>query len=1179
LSLRQVGEEYIAPTTQIEQELCTIWSEVLRIEKIGIHDNFFKIGGDSIISIQIVAKARQKDIHLAVKDIFNHPTIADLTLVAQAQEDTLTLKPEQGTVTGDIPLTPIQHYFFEQQLKNPHHYNQAMLLQVNGPLNPALLRQAFEQLIRHHDALRCRYHYEETWKQENLNHEDIGLVWSIIDLSHIPNQDLPIQIEQQATLLQQSLIIETGPLLKVALFDCGLKRPARLLIAIHHLVVDGVSWRILLEDLNYVYQNQTPTLPSKTHSYQQWGQALVAYAQSEELKQQIPYWQTIEQSLQPLPIDFNKGPHTGTHTDTIALALTPEETTALLQRVPKAYRTQINDILLAALVLAVGDWTQNYSLSLSLEGHGRENIIKDIDLSRTVGWFTSIFPVYLSVEDPSDLGEIIKTVKETLRQIPDKGIGYGILKYLTQEKPLSAAPVESDPIVYPPHAHPSLSFNYLGQWDNTLAQEELFGFARESAGCSIALENTSTYLLNINCEVRQGILQLFWSYSTHHYQSQTIQSLAQAFAYRLKQIIHHCSQEENFGYTPSDFNLLSLSQFALDKNFGCIPLIESIYPLSPMQSGLLFQALYAPTSDAYFVQTIFELEGELDIQALRSTWQLVCDHHPILRTGFIWEKLETPLQYVLETTQLPFTELDWTGLTEDEQQEIFEEFIQEDRQRGFDLRKAPLFRITLIRCSQDKCYMLWSQHHILTDGWCLPILLGDVFKTYAAIKQRKEPQLALRRPYRDYIAWLQQQDMEEAKTFWKKYLCSIEEPTRLSFKGLVEPNEKDYENYSVVLSLEETDRLKHFAQDNGLTLNTVIQGAVGLVLKAYTGQAEPVMGVTVSGRNIDFPGIEEMVGIFINTLPLKVSPQPEDSVLSFLTNLQEDAQKLNEYAYTPLAQIQNWSNIHQSLFNVIFVFENYPIGENVEPRKDSFRIKGVQGIEKTEYPLTVVIGPGRQLHISLAYQTVHFNEAYIQKLSGHIHQILRGILQSQESDKLITTLQDLSLLTSAEKQQILIEWNDTKADYPKNKTIHQLFEEQVEKTPDNIAVVFEDQELTYQQLNEKANQLAHYLRTLGVGPDTLVAIAVERSLEMIIGLLGILKAGGAYVPLDPDYPQERLQFMLDDTQASVLITHSQLQDKLKETLASYSGQTVILDQTEHILQQQETTTPLPLALP
>ncbi|MBL8675864.1 MAG: amino acid adenylation domain-containing protein, partial [Alphaproteobacteria bacterium] len=579
------------------------------------------------------------------------------------------------------------------------------------------------------------------------------------------------------------------------------------------------------------------------------------------------------------------------------------------------------------------------------------------------------------------------------------------------------------------------------------------------------------------------------------------------------------------------------------------PKIKDIYPLSPMQEGLLFHSLYAPHSDAYFVQSLFNFEGTINILAFQSAWQKICDSHSIFRTGFFWQDGEDPEQYVLESIDIPFEILDWQGLEEAEQKQKLDAFLQEDRKKGFDLSKPPLFRLTLIQWQPQKYSLIWSQHHILLDGWCLPIVLRDVLQAYEATLQGKEPQFPSRRPFRDYIAWLQHQDIEQAEKFWKDTLHNLEEPTRLSFKGLIHSTSaKDYDTYHTVLSENDTENLRKFAQDHGLTLNTLLQGAVGAVLKAYTRQKEIVLGVTISGRSINLPGIEDMVGLFINTLPLCMEFKSEDTILSFLHTLQQNTQKLNDYAYASLAQVQSWSGMNQSLFDVLFVFENYPVEENVKTPKCGFEIKDVKISEKSEYPLTIAVVPGNQLCLMFSYQTEHFNEDLIKKLAEHIKHVLKGVINSPKED-LLKSIYELPLLTSQEKHQLLIEWNNTKADYPADKTVHQLFEEQVKKTPHNTAVIYENQELSYEQLNAKANQLAHYLRGQGVGPDTLVAIAVERSLEMIIGLLAILKAGGAYVPLDPAYPEDRLQFMLEDTNAPLLIT----QAHLKERFNSYSG--------------------------
>jgi surfactin family lipopeptide synthetase C len=320
--------------------------------------------------------------------------------------------------------------------------------------------------------------------------------------------------------------------------------------------------------------------------------------------------------------------------------------------------------------------------------------------------------------------------------------------------------------------------------------------------------------------------------------------------------------------------------------------LYDVYPLSPMQSGLLFQSLYAPESDTYFVQTIFKLQGKICRTTLKQAWQIIITHYPIMRTGILWRDLKVPLQYVLRAIEVPFEVLDWQGLKEGEQEERLDAFIKEDRKRGFDLSKPPLFRLTLIQWASQKYSLIWSQHHILLDGWGFPIVLEEVLKAYEATSQGKEVHLPFRRPFKDYIAWLQHQDIEQAEQFWKESLQGLEGPTNLSFKGLINKKpDKDYDTYLTVLSEEETENLRKFAQDHSLTLNTLIQGAVGAVLKTYTRQEEIVLGVTVSGRSIDLPGIEDMVGLFINTLPLRMSFNPKEPLLPFLHTLQKTTQK------------------------------------------------------------------------------------------------------------------------------------------------------------------------------------------------------------------------------------------------------------------------------------------------
>ena len=540
--------KFVEPSTNIEGLLAKIWAEVLRIEQVGIHDNFFELGGDSILSIQAIARANKAGLRLTPKQLFEHQTIAELAAVASTIQIT---EAQQGLVTGEVHLTPIQHWFFQQNLPQPHHFNQAVLLQVEPGCDLALLQQTIQQLLLHHDALRLRFVQTEFgWKQEIAN-PDAEFPLTRLDFSALPEVEQIAALEVAVNELQSSLNLSVGPLMRVAYFDFGVDKPSRLLFVIHHLAIDGVSWRILLEDLS---RGKGIDLPPKTTSFQQWSNCLQEYARSASLQQEQNYWLAESRSLvSRLPVDYPEGDNTVASADRVAIALNAEQTQALLQEVPKAYNTQINDVLLAALVMAFAQWTGDRSLLVELESHGREQIFDNLDLSRTVGWFTSVFPIILNQD--STPGETLKAVKEQLRGVPNRGIGYGILRYLGDDK-------IAEELKNLPQAE--VIFNYLGQFDQTLSESSLFSFARESTGNSRSLEGTRSHLFEIDGLVNGGQLSLSWTYSKNLYQKATVEYLAQSYLEVLRELIVHCQSPDAGGYTPSDFPDVDLNQEELE---------------------------------------------------------------------------------------------------------------------------------------------------------------------------------------------------------------------------------------------------------------------------------------------------------------------------------------------------------------------------------------------------------------------------------------------------------------------------------------------------------------------------------------------------------------------------------------------------------------------------------------
>jgi amino acid adenylation domain-containing protein/non-ribosomal peptide synthase protein (TIGR01720 family) len=557
-NVNPLAGRFVAPRNSIEETIALIWSGVLKLERVGVYDNFFELGGDSIISIQIIARLNQAGLQLTPKQLFENPTVAGLAGIAPR----VSTIAEQEAVTGSFSLTPIQHWFFEQKLCHPHHWNQAVLLEVSPEIVPALLEQALQHLQEHHDALRLRFiPIESSWQQVNADLDEVAKVPILcIDLSALPATQQETTFEATATELQASLNLVEGLLMRVALFNLGDNQSKRLLFVIHHLVVDGVSWRILLEDLQQVYQQLSQgepiELPPKTTSFKQWSEFLQEYAQSVQLQQD--YWlQASRQSISRLRVDYSGGANTMALARSVLVSLSIEETRALLQDVPGAYHTQINDVLLTALVQTLAEWTASCSLLVDLEGHGREAITDDINLSRTVGWFTTIFPVLLTLEGISQPGEALKAIKEQLHSVPNRGIGYGVLRYLSED---SSVTMQLQNL---PQAE--VRFNYLGQFDQLLSQSPLFKLVKQTVGVSRSLQDNRRYLLDINGFVLEGQLQLEWTYSEQIHQRTTIEQLAKGFIQALRSLIAHCQSPEAGGYTPSDFPKANLSQKDLDQ--------------------------------------------------------------------------------------------------------------------------------------------------------------------------------------------------------------------------------------------------------------------------------------------------------------------------------------------------------------------------------------------------------------------------------------------------------------------------------------------------------------------------------------------------------------------------------------------------------------------------------------
>ncbi|HSF43791.1 MAG TPA: non-ribosomal peptide synthase/polyketide synthase [Thermoanaerobaculia bacterium] len=1134
-------EGYAAPRLPVEETLARIWAQVLRLDRVGVHDNFFELGGDSILSIQVVTRASQAGLRLTPRQMFLYQTIAELAAVADTAPAELA---DQGAVIGEVTLTPIQRWFFFQRFLDPNRWNQSVLLALREPVDPALVEQAFDLLLTHHDALRLRFLPGGELPRQVSAAPGGNAPFTRVDLSALPAAERSPAQAVAADQVHDGLDLARGPIARAAFFDLGPDAPGRLLIVVHHLAVDGVSWRILLDDLELacraLARGEAPVLPPKTLSFRDWAARLVEHGQ---LVDERDVWLAEpRRRVTRLPVDTPGGANTMGSVRTVTAALGAEETQALLQEVPRAYRTRINDALLTAMARTLAGWTGDRRVLVDMESHGREDLFggPEADLSRTVGWFTSEYPLLLALGDSGDPGDDLRAVKEQLRAVPHSGLGYGLLRYLGDRETaelLAALPAAE------------LIFNYLGQLDQTLAQgpqASLFSPLREPEGAGQTPRERRTHLLEITASVIGGRLVVTWLYSHRLHRPETIERLAEGFLEHLRDLIAHCRaavESRSARYTPSDFPLARLGQDDLDRLLGTRWGIEDLYPLSPLQEGILFESLYAPGSGVYVEQVVCRLDGALHPAALAEAFRRIVERHPVLRTSFHWLELDRPLQALHSRAEIELEQEDWTDCAPAEQAARLAAVLDKDRQRGFDLTRAPLIRWFLARTGPGEHRLLWTHHHILLDGWSFASVAGEFLACYHALRDGAEPQLARRRPYRDYIAWLETQDLASTEEYWRRALAGWTEPTPLPAGSGAAAQRPGSELRKVVISEPAMAVLQALARSQQLTLNTLVAGAWAVLLGRYGGKSEVVFGTTASGRAAPLQGIEEMVGLFINTLPLRVPVDDRLPLVPWLKDLQLRQAELIQHEHTPLPRVQTCSELPPGtrLFDSILVFENWPLDNALRQGGFGLDVAEVRALERTGFPLTLVAVPGHGLSLDLEYDTARIDTIAAVRILAQVAHLLEELAESPLEKR----IEDLSLLTPAERHQLLAEWNDTAPARPAGLSpLHRLIEEQADRTPEAVAVVFEDGELTYRDLDRRANHLAFRLLELGIGPDSLVAICMERSAGLVPALLAILKAGGAYVPLDPDLPHERLAFLLTDTRASVVLTESRLADRV-----------------------------------
>ena len=1101
------GTTIATARTPEEALLVELLRGVLGRAEIGIHDNYFALGGDSIQAIQLASRVRAHGWMLRVRDVFEHPTIAGLApLLRPAQAG------RQAAVSSDregpVGLTAAQRWFLREHEGELHHFNQSVLLKTRTAVQESALRAALAALQDRHDALRLVFQRtDEGFSAEIRPHG--GEAWlETIDLRGAV--DGAREMVDRFDDMHAAFDLERGPLFRAAIVN--LADGQRIWLAAHHLTVDGVSWRIMLEELSIAYgqaaRGDAIDLGPRSASFRDRAEETSRFALSAELIGEAAYWDAVD-------VNVTTSPQKGSYGDagTVAVTIDAEETAAIVSGVHHAYGTDINDVLLAALGLALDGWSGRASSAVALEGHGREPLLDDLDLTRTVGWFTSIFPVILPSCGP-DVRAQLRRTKETLRAVPRKGAAYGILRDAQGEDARRLAP--------------AVSFNYLGGFDNS-SQESFVEFAAESSGAAISPRLSRAHAWDVVALMTGGRLHL--SVLCPAGRLDEGQQLLDRLRTALSAIVRHCAGRAAEA-TPSDFTSPALDLDGYDELLRSrgwtATAVEDVCRPTPMQEGLILQALLDRASPAYHVQMAFTLKGALDPERFTLAWRAVCGAHPVLRSAFAHEGLERPLRVVLRDRMPSFEWIDLRATSAAEQHVAVRDARARDLAGGFDFERQTLMRFAIFRTADDRWEIVWSYHHALLDGWSLGLVYRDFARAYG---MPSAPALPPAPDPAAYVRWLDGVDSNIALAWWTAYLDGYEQTAVIPVTGAPPAVEPDAREHRVRLDPADSARLSSTAARWGVTLATALQAAWGVVLGRYNRTSDAVFGAIVSGRPAAVADVDRMVGAFINAVPVRVRVGRSQTLREVATALQRDLVAAEPFHQVPLAEIQGATPLGRDLFTHLLVIENYPVERQMSEASaaSGLTVEAIEAHDRTHYSFSVTVVPGDDLAIELQFDAAVHDPRQIAHTADHYLRVLRAFAADDGQ-----TLETLEMIGEAEREMVLRAWQPSRRE-PVARTVAQLLSDQIERTPENVAVVFDGHHVTYRELGARIARVAAALKAAGVQRGELVAVMLERSSAVPAALFGVLECGAAYVPIDPAYPASRIAFMLRDSGCRVVV--------------------------------------------
>ncbi|MFD0360315.1 amino acid adenylation domain-containing protein [Nocardia sp. GCM10030253] len=1156
-----------APATAREKAVARLFTEVLGVPLVGADDSFFALGGDSILSIRLVARAKAEGLSFSTQDVFVHKTVAGLAATATEAGDTPELAELPGGGVGPMPLSPIMHAMLDRG-----HYDrfaQAALVQLPEGVDRAGLVRALGSLLDRHDMLRAALRGGDSVDRyvEVLDREAADPDAALVDV-RLDRRDAA-EVDRHLHNAADRLDPGNGVLVQaVWIQDRNGSGPDLMWLVIHHLAVDAVSWRIILADLaqawSQVSDGGEPRFGPVTTSFRRWVHGLVEQAPGRR-SAELDLWKDVlergDQLLgsRRLVPDRDIGATAGRVHQRISAAVAE----AVLTTIPDRFHCGPNDPLLAALVLALGEWRRRRGTSavagelISLEGHGREErALPGADLSATVGWFTTRFPVRIEWEnvDLDDAlaggmgaGLAIKQVKEQLRAVPGNGIGYQMLRHLDSRGSAELADLPE----------PQISFNYLGRvgvgersgpWAPTTEFTALTATSDPGMALSAVLDINA-----IAEEGRDGLeLDATWEFASQVLGGEEVEELAGLWARALGALADHVRSETVYGFSPSDFPLTAVSQDDIDHWLREYPSVTDVWPLTALQSGLLFHTVYDRDGvDGYIVQAALTFAGPVDGERMRRAAQVLIDRHDSLRTAFV-ENADGPRQIVLRGTRVDWGESNIADISDVGQQAEALRRLATAAAAPFDPARPPLVRFHLVRTGVDMFQLLVTNHHLVLDGWSMPLLIHELLSLY--ISDCDTAELAPPRSYREYLQWLQAQDRDAAIAAWREMLAGIDSPTRVT-SGPGRTVTAHAGEVGLNLDAATTAAILDLGRSHGVTANTALQVAWALLVAALTGRSDVVFGNTVSHRPPQIPDVERMVGLLVNTLPVRVRLEPDETVGDLLVRVQSEQAAMLDHQHIGLAELQRATGI-TDMFDTATVLESYPLDRELLARNLSdagLRLVEIDAHDATPYPLSLQVTPPRSSRdgrpdadepgtytVTLKFATDRFDSDDARTLLERFELLLTQIVIDPAR-----TVATISSCWDSERAELLSVGSEEPV---AELVLRDILWRTARRYPDAVAVRCGDTTWTYRELERRADRFARLLAAHGARAESIVAVAVPRSAELVVAIWAVAKTGAAFLPLDLGNPAARIGELLSDSRTGLGVTTSAVAQQLPDTI-------------------------------